>query len=223
MISISIITIILIISNGFIATASAECLLNELSGVWKGNDGGTYYVQQDGNKVWWIGASNFREGTGFSNVFEGQRDGNLVTGKWAGVPMGKTRNNGELSVICNYVNGGDDTLTITSSSGGFGGTVISKPGTSYLTVNSVINGFGPNDIKPTVCVSTYIPPSIGFVDANPSCVEMSSGAIMKFTLKSPGFVDYDIKGISGFSSGGKSCLGYIYPEQSRVCTLTVGK
>jgi len=223
LICISIITIILIIPQGAIGTASAQCFLNELSGIWKGNDGGTYYIQQDGDRVWWIGVSSLKEGTGFSNVFDGQRENDIITGKWADVPMGKTQNNGKLSAICNYVSGGDDTLTITSSSGGFGGTVISKPGTSYVSVNPVLTGFGPNDKKLTFCMYTDIPPSIGSVDADPYCMEVSSGIIMKFALKSPGFVAYDIQDRTALKIGGKSCLGYIYPEQSRECTLTVGK
>jgi len=223
LICLSIIAIILVIPQSLIGTASAHCFLNEISGIWKGNDGGTYYIQQDGDRVWWIGASSLKEGTDFSNVFEGQRDNDIITGKWADVPMGKTQSNGELSAVCNYVIGGDDTLTITSNSGGFGGTVMSKPGTSYVTVNPVLTGFGPNDKKLTLCMYTFIPPSIRFVDADPNCVEVSSGVSMKFSLKSPGFVDYDIQDRTALKIGGKSCLGYIYPEQSRECTLTVQK
>ena len=222
-ICISIIAIILVIPQSQTETVRAQCFLNELSGIWKGNDGGTYYIQQDGDRVWWIGASSLKEGTGFSNVFEGEIENDIITGKWADVPMGKTQSNGEISAVCNYVIGGDDTLTITSNSGGFGGTVISKPGTSYVTVNPVLTGFGPNDKKLTFCMYTFIPPSIGFVDAEPNCVEVTSGVSMKFSLKSPGFVDYDIQDRTALKIGGKSCLGYIYPEQSRECTLTVQK
>lgn len=223
LICISIIVIIFVIPQSPNGTASAQCFLNELSGIWKGNDGGTYYIQQDGDRVWWIGASSFKEGTGFSNVFEGQRDNDIITGKWADVPMGKTQGSGELSAVCNYTIGGDDTLTITSNSGGFGGTMMSKAGTSYVTVNPVLTGFGPDDKKLTFCMYTFIPPSIGFVDAEPNCLEVSSGVSMKFSLKSPGFVDYDIQDRTALKIGGKSCLGYIYPEQSRECTLTVQK
>lgn len=213
---------IFVIPQGAIETANARCLLNDLSGIWKGNDGGIYYIQQDGNRVWWVGASSIEEGTGFSNVFNGQMIDGTVIGKWADVPMGKTQNNGELSAICDYVSGGDDTLTITSSSGGFGGTVISKPGTSYVSVNPVLTGFGPNDKKLTFCMYTDIP-QIASVSADPECVEVSSGVIMKFTLKAPGFVAYEIQDRTALTIGGKSCLGYIDPEQSRQCTLTVKK
>jgi len=180
-------------------------------------------------KIWWFGSNSLGEKAGFSNVFQGEMKGGdpsgkwIITGKWADVPMGKTQGSGELSAVCNYTIGGDDTLTITSNSGGFGGTMMSKAGTSYVTVNPVLTGFGPNDKKLKFCMYTFIPPSIGFVDAEPNCLEVSSGVSMKFSLKSPGFVDYDIQDRTALKIGGKSCLGYIYPEQSRECTLTVQK
>jgi len=53
---------------GSVQEADARCL-GELSGVWVGNDGATYYIQQNGQKVWWVGGTTYNEGTTFVNVF----------------------------------------------------------------------------------------------------------------------------------------------------------
>lgn len=135
-ICISIIAIILVIPQSQTETARAQCFLNELSGIWNGNDGGTYYIQQDGDRVWWIGASSLKEGTGFSNVFEGEIENDIITGKWADVPMGNTNGNGELVLVVEtytkYDENGKnpvtyDVLTKSSERGGFGGTELTRP------------------------------------------------------------------------------------------------
>jgi hypothetical protein len=54
------------------ATSIGRCP-DELTGKWNGNDGGTYWIRQDGSKdvgaVMWFGTSGLGEGTLFSNVF----------------------------------------------------------------------------------------------------------------------------------------------------------
>lgn len=65
----------------------------DLTGVWRGNDGGTYYVRQIGNNVWWYGeASNGQ----WSNIFHGALDGDWLEGFWLDVPKGRDRDNGGL-------------------------------------------------------------------------------------------------------------------------------
>jgi|GEM_PF-5716979 len=65
----------------------------DLTGVWGCNDGGTYYLRQLGNNVWWYGeASNGQ----WSNIFHGAMDGDLVDGFWLDVPKGRDRSNGAL-------------------------------------------------------------------------------------------------------------------------------
>ncbi len=46
-----------------------------LTGAWAANDGGTYYVRQIGNTVWWLGLSA-DEGQTFANVFQGTLQNN---------------------------------------------------------------------------------------------------------------------------------------------------
>lgn len=120
-----------------------------LTGAWAANDGGTYYVRQIGNAVWWLGLSA-DEGQTFANVFQGTlqsspchlihalrtspsaqrgtqplpvagQNCSLITGNWADIPLGQTSNSGNLSVDAN-----NDKFSILfdqlSETGGFGGT-----------------------------------------------------------------------------------------------------
>ncbi|MDZ8263456.1 hypothetical protein [Nostoc sp. ChiQUE01b] len=68
-----------------------------LSGVWQSNDGGTYYVTQVGNQVWWYGQSA-DGGVGYTNVFRGILVGDRATGEWVDVPKGGNRNVGVVSI-----------------------------------------------------------------------------------------------------------------------------
>lgn len=105
--------------------ADAVCV-NDITGTWTANDGGTYYIKQNGNKVWWAGGSGFSPGTGFTNVFEGSREGDGIKGYWVDVPIGNARSNGELSLQCSQ-NASNDILTRTFATGGFGGSEWLKP------------------------------------------------------------------------------------------------
>jgi hypothetical protein len=71
----------------------------DLTGTWKCNDGGTYYIRQTGNVVWWNGVSK-DNGKTFTNVFRGVLQVNpkakpgaadqlIVAGNWVDVKGGK--------------------------------------------------------------------------------------------------------------------------------------
>jgi hypothetical protein len=121
---ISIVALVLIMSIEFVQTADARCL-GDLSGIWSGDDSGTYYIQQNGNKIWWIGAEHFNGGASFANVFFGQRSGDSIKGDWADVPLGNAKGNGHLTLLCSQ-NAHNYILTKTSGSGGFGGSTWEK-------------------------------------------------------------------------------------------------
>ncbi len=91
-----------------------------MDGTWKANDGGTYYVRQVGNQVWWFGES---KKNGFSNVFRGNRSGNTVTGMWADIKGGT--GSGTLTFVISGTNsvGG---WKKQSATGGFGGSIWFK-------------------------------------------------------------------------------------------------
>jgi hypothetical protein len=98
-------------SPGVIVTATYSC-----------DDGGTYYVRQVGNQIWWYGESG-DGGATWSNVFSGTRSGNTVTGNWADVPKGIIRGTGRLILHVDS----PTSFHATGKSGGFGGSKWSSP------------------------------------------------------------------------------------------------
>lgn len=72
---------------------------SSVTGMWACNDGGVYFIRRVGNQMWWYGQSRRDDGSSWSNVFQGTITGNKVTGSWADVPKGKSRNYGEMTLI----------------------------------------------------------------------------------------------------------------------------
>ncbi len=66
-----------------------------LTGVWRGSDGGTYYVRQSGTQVAWLGEN---VDGGWCNVFFGTRTGSRVAGQWVDVPKAAAQGSGHYSL-----------------------------------------------------------------------------------------------------------------------------
>jgi hypothetical protein len=101
----------------------------DLTGVWRANDGGTYWIRQIGStKIWWVGFSGSPDtptmGRSFSNVFTGTIVGTTITGTWVDVPRGTTAGSGTLRLAIK----GSTALVKTYSSGGFGGSIWRRSG-----------------------------------------------------------------------------------------------
>lgn len=110
----------------FSGTAHALCAAPPtMSGTWKANDGGTYYVRQSGNEIWWLGMSK-DGGKTFTNVFHGTRSGNTVTGRWSDVPKGGAVSGGAMTLTVFGTNGVLGWKRA-SATGGFGGSNWFKP------------------------------------------------------------------------------------------------
>jgi hypothetical protein len=108
--------------------AQALCAApTQLTGIWQANDGGTYYVRQTGNQVWWLGMSS-DQGKTWTNVFKGTRNGNTISGTWADVPKGKIQSGGTLNLTL-QTSGGNGILGFKKGTftGGFGGSQWSQP------------------------------------------------------------------------------------------------
>jgi hypothetical protein len=102
-----------------------------LTGVWKCNDGGTYYIRQVGNDIVWFGE---HPGSGWSNVFNGQRNGDRVSGRWMDVPKGVAHGSGtlEFTITSNPLlnslgnQAAETILEMARATGGFGGRTWHK-------------------------------------------------------------------------------------------------
>ena len=80
---------------------TTECF-NDITGKWIGNDGGNYYIRENGVEIWWFGFNTNTIGKGFSNVFYGTTNGTenpRIYGQWQDVPLGETRANGNLGLL----------------------------------------------------------------------------------------------------------------------------
>jgi hypothetical protein len=88
---------------------------SNLSGVYKCNDGGTYYVRQNGNNLWWYGESG--DGVGWTNIFKGTIRGNDINGNWIDVPKGNNQGAGVMNLRVS-----DGKFISTYKTGGFSGS-----------------------------------------------------------------------------------------------------
>ena len=99
-------------------TSSPDCnSVSNLSGTWRGNRAGTYVIRQTGNIISWTGRGN-----NFSNIFIGQRSGNMVTGFWQDTAGSQTQNSGQLTF--KVVNG--STLQRVNHTGALGNSSWSR-------------------------------------------------------------------------------------------------
>jgi uncharacterized protein YjbI with pentapeptide repeats len=94
---------------------------NSLTGIWRSNDGGTYYLNhiESKNLLWFLSVSNAGN---FAGIFRGEIVSDFIEGEWADVPLGEDLDYGKLSleIKCN------DNLVIllkTQQTGGYGATI----------------------------------------------------------------------------------------------------
>lgn len=96
----------------------------DLTGTWKGDDGGTYYLRQVGNQLFWYGERSTAN-PAWSNVFTGRVQGDRVRGEWADVPKGRTMNEGRLDLS---IERRGNELVAERKTGGFGGSRWTREG-----------------------------------------------------------------------------------------------
>ena len=104
-----------------------------LTGTYRADDGGIYYVQRSSNTLWWAGMSlenekelsaqvQWHRGLDFTNVFCGTiHSDNTVTGEWCEVPRGASLNGGTLTIRFSH-SGGVTQFSKISATGGFRAT-----------------------------------------------------------------------------------------------------
>ncbi|MCS6930462.1 MAG: C1 family peptidase [Saprospiraceae bacterium] len=100
------------------AQAFGATTISDLSGRWRGNDGGLYYIRQVGNVVAWFGEFSNTDGRPrFANVAVGTRVGNNITLEWADVPKCGLSGQGTLQLSVSDAN-----TIVKTSGGGFSGS-----------------------------------------------------------------------------------------------------
>jgi hypothetical protein len=82
-----------------------------LTGTYRADDGGIYYVQRSSNTLWWAGMSldselpadlQWHRGLNFTNVFRGTiNNDHTVTGAWSDVTRGASFNTGTQAMRLN--------------------------------------------------------------------------------------------------------------------------
>jgi hypothetical protein len=103
----------------------------DLTGVWDCNDGGTYYIRQSADTVWWFGEPS-NQPAGWSNVAKGTIISDTIEMDWSDVPKGSSKNEGTLVIQIES----NDRLTAQQQTGGFGGSVWTRRGTSQSQPNN---------------------------------------------------------------------------------------
>jgi hypothetical protein len=93
----------------------------DMTGIYQGNDGGTYYVRQIDNTLLWLGMGP-NDGYTWTNVFVGDISGNYANGYWADLPRGKNQNGGQMTIQILS----PTSFQEVSHTGGFGGTYWNK-------------------------------------------------------------------------------------------------
>jgi hypothetical protein len=100
-------------------------LRNYLTGIWKSQDQGTYYVRQVGDNVMWIGMSA-NDGRSWTNAFAGKIAGDTISGTWVDVPRGGVKGLGTLALKVSQVGPKIVMQKIGSTGSGFGGSSWEK-------------------------------------------------------------------------------------------------
>ncbi len=95
----------------------------DLTGVWTCDDGGSYYLRQFGNEIWWYGEQS-PTNPAWSNIAHGTTVGNTITLNWTDVPKGRNMNHGQMLLEVT----GDGKIVAKTKTGGFGGSVWTRAG-----------------------------------------------------------------------------------------------
>lgn len=94
--------VIVLTFNSYTQNGSAQSNTQNLNltGTWKADDGGTYYIRNVGNDVWWLGISGNDDGRTFSNVLKGyiNQNNKTITAAWADIPRGTNGYYGTLTL-----------------------------------------------------------------------------------------------------------------------------
>jgi hypothetical protein len=92
----------------------------DLTGMWKDDNGTTYFLRQFGNRLFWSMDSRPK----VHNVFCGTIDRNSIQGQWADLPGGQMMGNGSLNLRIKS----NDMIVKVNQSGNYGASVLRRIG-----------------------------------------------------------------------------------------------
>lgn len=168
-----------------IVSAASNSANYDLTGVWNCDDGGTYYLRQIDNTLWWYGESASvmpANGARWSNIAKGTVNGKTINLNWEGVPKGDSLPNGDQSVgilTLNIISKNELQATVRTS--GFGGSHWTRVGTATLASNPTIDQLKKN---PNVFY-----PGINWQQSKFSDIEKQASDLNAFPEKSYGGTD----------------------------------
>lgn len=125
-----------------LVTAGFERSGDDITGTWRGDDGGSYYVTQvpGSNEVAWYAEHSTarplvpmrppQPAQGWANVFLGERSGRRMMGMWADVPRGSANSAGHLQLVVTSPR----LMRIVRATGGYGGRTLWRVKTRKVTV-----------------------------------------------------------------------------------------
>ena len=75
----------------------------DITGAWRADGGGLYFIRQQGDEIVWVGMSGLGDppaeiGRDYTNAFHGTREGVTITGSSTDVPRGKILNHFDLTL-----------------------------------------------------------------------------------------------------------------------------
>ena len=129
--------VILLTAALLIWTLNSCAYQTNLTGTWNCDDGGTYYIQQNGDNVWWYGEklSNSSDNPfledyenpveSWSNVARGEISDNLLLVSWSSVPKGYKENMSNGILVLNIIS--PHKLEAEMKTGGFRGSTWEIP------------------------------------------------------------------------------------------------
>jgi hypothetical protein len=123
----------------------------DLTGVWNGDDGGTYYLTQRDSRLYWY-AERSPTHPAWANVFDGRVRGDSIRGNWIDVPKGRTHGEGRLEMKIEYAG---NVLSITRKTGGYVGSKLTRAGYTPMAPK-------PEVRRPTVTPKPSQPPVASF-------------------------------------------------------------
>jgi len=100
-----------------VGSTSSPISMN-LTGIWQCDDGGYYYIRQEGDKIEWYGEEGKMGAPAWSNVATGTFSVGNITLEYADVPKGRALGHGTLKLEQNS----PDTLIAKEKIGGFSGS-----------------------------------------------------------------------------------------------------